>query len=144
MLSKIFSFLLLYSHNHNEINLNSADTDAKTQADSVVSDRNGLLISDFGSWWHEERDTILKSLCWHHKRAAHPVIFKISVGRDPKILTTSFNGPNPTLCLNGRNSTFCLHGPISTSQLTLFQNPQILRTISFGHDVIYTPVTFPI
>ena len=33
------------------------------QANSVVSDTNGLLISDFGSWRHEERDTILKSLC---------------------------------------------------------------------------------
>ena len=30
------------------------------------------------------------------------------------------------------------------SQLTLFQNPQILRTISFGHDVIHTPAPFPV
>ena len=32
-------------------------------AASVVSDSNGLLISDYGSWRHKERDTILKSLC---------------------------------------------------------------------------------
>ena len=25
--------------------------------------RTGLLISDFGPWRHEERDTVLKSLC---------------------------------------------------------------------------------
>ena len=29
-------------------------------------------------------------------------------------------------------------------QLTLFQNPQILRTISSGHDVIETPAPFPV
>ena len=77
----------------------------------------------------------------HPQRAAHLVI---SVGRDPKNPTTSFNGPNSTLCLNGRNSTFCLHGLIWTSQLILFQNPQILRTISSGHDVIYTSAPFPV
>ena len=45
-------------------------------------------------------------------RAAHLVMFNISVPRDPKKTTTSFNGQNPTLCLNG---------PISTDT---FQNPQ--------------------
>ena len=35
----------------------------KTQGDSVASDTNGLSISDFGQWWHKEKDTILKSLC---------------------------------------------------------------------------------
>ena len=35
----------------------------KTQTDSVVPGTNGLLISDFGPWRHEERDTILKSFC---------------------------------------------------------------------------------
>ena len=35
------------------------------QADSFISDMNGFLfflISGFGPWRHEERDTILKSL----------------------------------------------------------------------------------
>ena len=32
------------------------------QADSVVSDTNGLLISDFGPYRHEERDTFLTML----------------------------------------------------------------------------------
>ena len=32
------------------------------QADSFVSDRNGLLTSGFSPWRHEKRDTILKSL----------------------------------------------------------------------------------
>ncbi len=30
------------------------------------------------------------------------------------------------------------------SQLILFQNPQILRTISSGYDVIHTPAPFPV
>ena len=40
----------------------NADT-ITIQADSVVSDTNGLLTSDYGPWWGEERDTILKNLC---------------------------------------------------------------------------------
>ena len=34
----------------------------RKQADYVVSGTNGLLISVFGSWRHEERDTILTML----------------------------------------------------------------------------------
>ena len=37
--------------------------------------------------------------------------------------------------------TVCLHGLQSTP---FFQNLQILRTITSGHDVIHTPATFPI
>ena len=81
---------------------------------------------------HSSYKSMLTILRW---RAAHLVMFKISVGRDPK---------NPSMSLNGRNSPLCLHGPISTSQLTLFQNRQILRTISSGHDVIHTPASFPV
>ena len=98
------------------------------------------------------------------------------------MLTTSFNGRNPTLCSNGRNSTIVFHGPTSkshlpgrtptshhhgrtptstvchwgrqlnclptsskvNSQMTLFQNLQILRTIASGHDVIHIPARFRI
>ena len=41
--------------------------------------------------------------------------------------------------LNGRNSTICLHGPISI--FNSFQNLQIPRTISSGHDLIHTPAS---
>ena len=37
-----------------------------------------------------------------------------------------------------------LYDSMVQSQLTLFQNPQILRTISSGDDVIHTPATFPV
>ena len=109
--------------------------------------RTGLLTSDFGSWRHEEKDIILTMLT-PRQCAAHLVVFMISVGRDPKIPTTSFNGQNLTphgrisnSRLNGRNSTLCLHGLISTDS---FLNLQILRIISSGHDIIHTPDPFPV
>ena len=57
----------------------------------------------------------------------------ISSSRDPKNLTAA---------AKVENSTLYLHGAISIFQLTLFQIPQILSTISSGHDVIYTPAPF--
>ena len=95
--------------------------------------RTVLLTSDFGSSTRRERHNSYYAN--NPQRAVHLAMFKISVSRDPKIPTTSFNG---------QNSTLCLHGPISTSQLTLFQNLQILRTISSGHDVMHTPASFPV
>ena len=61
----------------------------------------------------------------HPQRAVHLVMFKISVSRDPKNPSTS-------------SKAQILHSTDS------FQNPQILRTISSGHDVIHTPVPFPV
>ena len=43
------------------------------------------------------------------------------------------NGREPNSLVHGRNPITCLHSPISTSQLSSFQNPQIFRTISSGH-----------
>ena len=86
----------------------------KTQANSVVSDTNGLLISDFGSWQHKVRDTILTMLT-PSRCTAHLVIFKISVSRDSK---------NPTTCLNGRDSILFLHGPLSTFFFSKSSNSQ--------------------
>ena len=41
----------------------------------------------------------------------------LKVFRNHTMLTTSFNGRNPTLCPNGRNSTIVFHDPTSRSQL---------------------------
>ena len=57
---------------------------------------------------------------------------KISTGRDPKKPNYIFQQSKPNSRLNG---------PISTDS---FQNPQILRTIFSGHDVIDTPASFPV
>ena len=80
--------------------------------------------------WHEERDTILTILT-PTRRVVHLVMFKISIHL-PR------SGPEKL------NSTLFLYGPISTSQLTFFQNPQILRTIPSESDVIQTPAPFPV
>ena len=96
--------------------------------------RTRLITSDFGSWWHEERDTIL-TIVTPSQRAAHLKSLRsqfISAGRDPENLTAAATVVNLTLCL---------HGPTSTDS---FQNPQILRTISSGHVVIYTPAPFSV
>ena len=61
-------------------------------------------------------------------------MFKIFVSRDKK--------KNQQHASTVENSILTLHGPISSSQVTLFQNPQILRTISSEHDVIHTPAPF--
>ena len=94
----------------------------------------------FNFWllWHDERDTILKMLT-PSPRAVHFVVFKISVSRDPKILTAAAAAAtveNSTLCPNGRNSIVYLHGPMLTF------NWLFCRTISSGHDIIHTPVHF--
>ena len=54
----------------------------------------------------------------------------ISTGRDPK---------NSTLRLNGRIPNYSTPWSNLNFQLALFQNPQILRTISSRHDIIHTP-----
>ena len=76
-----------------------------------------LLISDFSPWQHEERDTLL-SMLTPPQHVVHLVMFKISVGRDPKNSTASFNGQNPTLVSTAKDPTLT---PMVQSQLTLLQ-----------------------
>ena len=75
--------------------------------------------------------------------AAHLVMIKISVCRDPKTqvhLQWSKTNSMPQwqktqlLCLHVRNSIFWVQ-----SQLLCFLNPQNYQPISSGHDVIHTP-----
>ena len=100
------------------------------QVDSVVSD-----TSEFINFWLRSLDmrrvtrflkgcgnqTMLPPSPHHH--AAHLMVFKISVSGDPKSSTARLSGRK-------LNSSF--------------QNPQILWTISSGHDVIDTPAPFPL
>ena len=76
--------------------------------------------------------------------AAHLVMYKISVGRDPKNLTTSFNDQNPTHSLNGQNPSLVFNSQNPTlasmvqSQLTSFQilrfsGPFLPGMTSFTH-----------
>ena len=81
----------------------------KYTGDSIVQVRKVLLTSDFGSSIRGERHNSYYAdhTIRPHKRAAHPVMLEISVGRGLKnIITNSV--------LYGRNSTICLHGPMLT------------------------------
>ena len=181
-----FYVLLLYTHNHYDINSNgttnaysntvkySIQMHIQMEADSVVQVRTVLLTSEFCSSTRGERHNSYYAdlTIWPHKRAAHPRMFKISVGRDPKkkIKKKQLHLQRPKLNFNSmaENSIVCLHGPMSTfhsvvrlqllntmvgpqllntmvgPQLNLFQNLQNSLPISFGRDVIHTPASFPV
>ena len=89
--------------------------------------RTSLLISGFGPWRHEERDTILKSLltilCWPHPNTRHILWFLRS-----QYISTSRDLKNSTACLNGRklnynsqwqNLNWCLFKILKFSGLSL-------------------------
>ena len=95
------------------------------QADSVVSDTNRFInfwlrFFDTGRgtqlWKFYANHTMLYPLCW---RAAHLVMFKISVGRDPKNPTTSFNGRKVSSRPQWSNLNFSVS--MVQFQLTLFK-----------------------
>ena len=106
------------------------------------SGTNGLLASDFGSSTRRERHNSYYAN--HPQRAAHRVMFKISADRDPKTPSTSSTVENNPLCPNGRELNCLPAWSNLNPKLTVFQNPQILRTISSEHDVIHTPAPFPV
>ena len=124
-----------YKYNTNTIN-----------EDSVVQVRTVLLIS-WLQFIDTRRETQFLKVFRNHtiltppQGSAHLVVFKTSVCRDPKNLTATNTVENLTLCPNDRN--LIVWSNVSF-QLTPFQNPQILRTISSRYDVIYTPATFPV
>ena len=111
-----------------EINHKNNAIYIQTQADSFVSGTNGVLISDFGRRRREERDTIL-TMSTPPQRSAHLVIRKTQL-RLSKVKIQLPTAEYPTLA------------SMVQSQLTLFQNPQIFRTISSEPDIIHTPAHF--
>ena len=109
-------------------------------ADSFVSDTNGFINFSLRSMAIRGERQFLKVYANHTmltppQRAGHFVIFKISISacRDPKNWTSRLNGSKLNYIFQQSNT-----------QLMFFQNPQILRTITSGHDVIHTPATFSI
>ena len=60
------------------------NADTNTQLDSVLFRYKRLLTSDFRSSTRGERHNSYYADCtiWPHKRAVHPVVFKISSGRN--------------------------------------------------------------
>ena len=111
------------------------------QADSFVSDTNGFINFWLRSIVTREETQFLKAYANHTMLAslqcvAHPVMFKISIhlcrSRSEKLNRMP------------QRSKTQLSSKRSNTQLRSFQNLQILRTISTGHDVIHTPVSFPV
>ena len=68
----------------------------------------------------------------------------ISASRDAKNSILRLNGRIPNYSTPWQRtqlSAYMIQSQLSTNS---FQNPQIIRTISSGHDVIHTPVPFPV
>ena len=93
------------------------------------------------------------------QRVAYLVMLNISLGRDLQNSTTCLNGQKHNYIFQRSKSNYIFQQ--SNTQLSLptveiqlelstvetqfsFQNPWILWTISSGHDVIHTPVSFPV
>ena len=83
-----------------------------------------LLIPSFGQWRHEERHTIpmLTIQCW-----------------PPPQLAAYLNSSQSVEIRKTQARASSVESPTG-----VFQNPQILRTISSWHDGIHTPVPFPV
>ena len=146
---------MLYTHDNHLISVTTVIKHINTigrvkyTADSVVQVRTfiNFLISEFGSSTRGERDTILNhSILTKLKRSAHLVVFKISIGRDLQnsmirlqllniIVLTQLDWPPVTT-----NSTRLQ----SSTQLTCFSKYPNSQPIASGHDVIHTPISFPI
>ena len=92
----------------------------KTQAETNAGGNCPFRYERFINFWLRFFDTrietqFLKAYANHTtwpQRAAHLVMSKVSVGRDPK---------NPTTSFNSRKSSLCLHGHISTPNWQFFK-----------------------
>ena len=121
------------------------------QADYVVSDTNGFINFWLRSMATRGETHFLKVFANHTmlnqpQRTAHLVMLKISIhlgwSRSEKLhLIPQWS--KTQLCRLERSNTQ-LHLSTVKIQLTSFQNPQILRTISSGHDVIHSLALFPV
>ena len=126
-------------------------TNANTQYKYMYKYRKTLLFRYELFYWllssvlrHEERDTILTMLTIPNARRILWCLRSLSV-EICKTPTTCLNGRElNSLCPTGRELNCLPAWSNVNSQLTLFQNPQILRTISPGHGVIQAPASFPV
>ena len=111
----------------------------KRQRDSVFSGTNGLLISRL-RFFNTRRETQFLKAYANHTIWPHPNAWRIlwclrslSVEIRKTKLPFKRSKSNSLPQWQKLNSNWCL-----------FQNQQILRTISYGHDVIHTPDPFPV
>ena len=132
----------------------------KYTGDSVVQVRTfiNFLTSEFYSLTRGERDTIFNhSILTKLKRSAHLVVFKISVSRDLQnsmvglqllntmVLTqlqlSTWPKSTPNWTGPSKLPTRLAHSRDPTDVFFKYPNSQLIAS---GHDVIYTPISFPI
>ena len=84
----------------------------------VLQVRTNLLTSEFSSSTRGERHNSYNAdpTIWPHKCVAHPVMFKISVGRDPNNSTVCHNGRNPNYSTLWQRTQFS--APMAETQLS--------------------------
>ena len=144
-------------------NTNAGKVGLKYTSDSVVQLRTHLLTSEFGSSTRGERQflkvfrnhTMLTTLPKFGISRGSISISQLMVGLQLLNImvwtqlqlsdsTSHHYGrtPTSTVCLNGRQPNCLATSSTVNSQLTLFQNLQILRTMASGHDVIHAPASF--
>ena len=133
---------MLYSHN--DINNNNTGWFCRFRYERVYS----FLASVHGDTRRETQ--FLKAyanntMLTPPQRAAHLVVFKISIhlcrSKSEKLNHTPQRKKNQ---LGPQRSNTQLSSSTVKIQLTSFQNPQVLKAISCGHDVIHTPAPFPV
>ena len=133
--------IIIINHNSNTIHtFKYSQIQMQVQEGSAVQVQTHLLNSDFSSltWGERHNSYYADHTIWPHKCAAHPVMFKISVCRDPKKPTTSST-------LNGMAETQLSARIVQCQLLTeSFSKSPNSQPISSGHDVIHTPALFPV
>ena len=118
-----------YNHNHNDINNNDttniySNTQYKYRRTLLFQVRTVLLTSDFSSSTRGERHS--SDYANHLQHVAHLVMFKISVGRDPKHPTTSSTAQIQILPQWQRTqlSATMAQSQLSTDSFSKFSNSQ--------------------
>ena len=146
----IFNWIpLLYTHdNHYDINPTVhilMQIQMQYKSGLCCSGPNGLLVSDFGSSTRGERhNSFYSNPNYADARRIMWCVRSLSV-EICKTPTTCLNDIElNSLCPNGRELSYLPQWSNVNFQLTLFQNPQIIRTISSGHDAIHIPAPFPV
>ena len=108
------------------------NTFTNTYSGGLCRFRHERFINFLTSVLGDTRREIQFLLYWAKPQsAAYLVVFKISVGRDLQNLTTCPNDRRP-------------NSMPQRSNLNSFQNPQILGTVSSGHNVMHTPASFSV
>ena len=122
---------MLYTHKDINHNSNTIHIQTQVKTGRLCHFRYEQFINP---WRHEERDTILKSFCKLYYADPAPMH---SASCDVLDFNSSLLVKIRKTGLHLSTVKIQLYASTVQSQLTSFQNPQILRTISSRHDIIH-------